>query len=140
MEFKVEAKEEFVECNQKYIESQSIDVEHLKNEPDECNSAMEVKPEIKKEFAQTTQEYIESQLSTSIDLGELKNENEVNSAIGQRAKIKDEFVENGQGDIENQQFTSLDPEHLNNESKEDNSGERNNKNIDVEGTYFYSFH
>ncbi|XP_072393496.1 uncharacterized protein [Diabrotica undecimpunctata] len=75
MEFKVEIKEEFVEYNQKDIDSQlstSIDLENFKNELED-NSEMGVTAQIKEEFAEVCQGYTESQLFTSPDLNDLIN-------------------------------------------------------------------
>ncbi|XP_072393494.1 uncharacterized protein [Diabrotica undecimpunctata] len=97
MAFKVKIKEEFVEYNQKDIESQlstSIDLENFKNELED-NSEMEVRAKIKEEFAEGCQGYIESQLFTSPDLEDLINKaDEDNSGFSQNGMeiIKTECV------------------------------------------------
>ncbi|XP_072399798.1 uncharacterized protein [Diabrotica undecimpunctata] len=78
MEFKVEVKEDFFECSERYLGSQlhrsTNNIETCKDKPDD-KPEIEIKAEIKNELAQDEQGYnIESQLPTSFDLGDLKNE------------------------------------------------------------------
>uniref|UniRef100_A0A6P7GU12 Uncharacterized protein LOC114346711 isoform X3 n=1 Tax=Diabrotica virgifera virgifera TaxID=50390 RepID=A0A6P7GU12_DIAVI len=66
---KAEIKKEFLESDPRYIKGEvftSFDLRDLKKEPDEYNSDQEVKAKVKED--------LESQLSTSHDLGDLKNE------------------------------------------------------------------
>ncbi|CAG9826887.1 unnamed protein product [Diabrotica balteata] len=85
MEFKVEIKEHFVECNQKNIESKpstSTDLNNFKKELED-NSEMELKAKIKEEFAESCQGYnLETQLFTSPD-EDLNKADEDNSGFSQ---------------------------------------------------------
>ncbi|CAG9840391.1 unnamed protein product [Diabrotica balteata] len=78
MEFKVEVKESVFECNERYVESQlhrsTNNIEACNDKPDD-KPEIEIKAEIKKEHALDDQVYnTENQLTTSLDLGDLKNE------------------------------------------------------------------
>ncbi|XP_072391060.1 uncharacterized protein [Diabrotica undecimpunctata] len=135
MEFKVEVKEGFVECSERYIGNllcTSTNIA-LKNEPED-KSAIEIKAEIKKEFDEDDHGYVESQLTKSIDLGDLELYTSTNnieawedkpddkSAIGIKTEIiKKEFAQDDQTCIESQLTIPHDIGDLNNEPDEDNS-------------------
>uniref|UniRef100_A0A6P7F737 Uncharacterized protein LOC114327255 n=1 Tax=Diabrotica virgifera virgifera TaxID=50390 RepID=A0A6P7F737_DIAVI len=78
----------------------------------------------KEESVEYDQKNIQSQLqlSTSTDLGQLKNEPDNNSAVAVKTDIKEEeFLEGDLRSIESQLTTSVDLEDLKNESGEYNS-------------------
>ncbi|XP_072396387.1 uncharacterized protein [Diabrotica undecimpunctata] len=125
MEFKVEIKENFVKYDVVSPPlSTSTDLEVMKNELDEDNSVMEIKTGIKNESLEGDQQYIESQLTTSLNLENLKNELEEDSAVEIKTEIKKESLEGDQQYIESQPSTSLDLENLKNEPEEDSGNGR----------------
>ncbi|XP_072376904.1 uncharacterized protein [Diabrotica undecimpunctata] len=134
MEVKVEIKEEIPEDNQKCIESHistSLDLQNIKNEPEEDQSVTEVKIEIKEEFEKNDYIYHENQLPTLIDLEKLKIETERkdHSVTKVNIKIKEEFEKNYHIFQENQ-LSSVDLEVLNIETeKKDHSGFQQEENI-----------
>uniref|UniRef100_A0A6P7H255 Uncharacterized protein LOC114345149 n=1 Tax=Diabrotica virgifera virgifera TaxID=50390 RepID=A0A6P7H255_DIAVI len=86
--------------------------------------AMAVKAEIKDPFVEDDPRYIQSQLSTSLDLGDLKNEADYNNSVMKiKGRIKEEFVESSARYIKDQLSTSCDLRDLKNEARsEDPSG------------------
>ncbi|XP_072391081.1 uncharacterized protein [Diabrotica undecimpunctata] len=142
MEFKVELKEAFVECSERYVGSllyTSTNIA-LKNEPED-KSALEIKAEIKKEFDEDGQGYVESLLTKSLDHGDLElyiSTNNIEaweddkSAIEIKTEIKKEFTQDYQRYIENQLTASHDIGYLNNEPDEDNSAFSQKKLLEME--------
>ncbi|XP_072385542.1 uncharacterized protein [Diabrotica undecimpunctata] len=92
---------------------------------------MEFNNEIKEESLEYDERHIESQLSTSKDLGCLKNEPEFNLALTVKAGIKEEFAEGHIKCIESLLPTCLDLDCLKNESDEYNSGFLEEENTSV---------
>ncbi|XP_072376331.1 uncharacterized protein [Diabrotica undecimpunctata] len=83
---------------------------------------MEVKAEIKDEFIEDDLRYIKSQPSTSLNLGDLRNESEDNSVMAVKAEIREELFEGDSRYIKSPLSTSLNLGVLKNEPVEYNSG------------------
>ncbi|CAG9826858.1 unnamed protein product [Diabrotica balteata] len=104
MEFKVEIKEHFVECNQKNIESKpstSIGLKNFQKELED-DSEMESKAKIKEEFAEGCQGYnfLESQLFTSPDEDLINKADEDNSGNEINNLISNPMIKPGETEKE----------------------------------------
>uniref|UniRef100_A0A6P7FMI3 Uncharacterized protein LOC114329343 isoform X2 n=1 Tax=Diabrotica virgifera virgifera TaxID=50390 RepID=A0A6P7FMI3_DIAVI len=105
---------------------------------------MEFHMKIKEEYVEYDQRLMQSQLSTSTDLGNVKNEPENNTDVEVKTDIKEEFVEGDSSHraIESQLSTSIDLGVLKNESDEFNSGftQEDNKTKIMETFFEQSSH